>query len=241
MIESCSRIRGAALRVVSLRRSAPARSPSNSRKLIGEFDQCFPTLLGRYPRSHCRAQTTTVGRKPTRQCFCVRCLLERHGVSRERLQGRCEVPDRRRKPTHQPVRRGSKATSRALYGMSQGNRWLGFPLLRDLALPGYRKHDLQRMRIQEVPMRTSLTAKAKARDGERAQENEPHWRRSMEIAWLVEREGPLSTEFLYCWSGGFEWTNDSLKAIRFCRREDANQVAEIFEFEDVHIREHQWG
>lgn len=152
-VNLCSRIRGAALRVVSLRRSAPARSPSNSRKLTGEFHQCFPTLLGRYPRSQYRAQTTTAGREPTRQCFCVRNLLERHGVSRERLQGRCEVPDRRRKPTHQPVRRGSKATSRALYGMSQGNRWLGFPLLRDLALPGYKEY-VDKPSREGIPSRT---------------------------------------------------------------------------------------
>jgi hypothetical protein len=56
-------------------------------------------------------------------------------------------------------------------------------------------------------------------------------------AWLIERPGP---EWATCWSGGFEWTKDSLKAIRFCRREDANQVAELFEFEDVRITEHTW-
>jgi hypothetical protein len=56
-------------------------------------------------------------------------------------------------------------------------------------------------------------------------------------AWLIERPGP---EWATCWSGGFDWTKDSLKAIRFCRREDANQVAELFEFEDVRITEHTW-
>ena len=58
-----------------------------------------------------------------------------------------------------------------------------------------------------------------------------------ETGWLVERPGP---EWASAWSGGFDWTRDSLKAIRFCRKSDANQVAEIFEFEDVRVTEHQW-
>jgi len=63
-----------------------------------------------------------------------------------------------------------------------------------------------------------------------------------EAGWLIERKGKDgSPEWAICWSGGFDWTKDSTKAIRFCRREDANQVAEIFEFEDVHITEHIWG
>lgn len=61
-----------------------------------------------------------------------------------------------------------------------------------------------------------------------------------EVGWLIERRTP-ETEYLVAWSGGFEWTKESLKAIRFCRREDANQVAEIFEGEDVHICEHMWS
>jgi hypothetical protein len=63
----------------------------------------------------------------------------------------------------------------------------------------------------------------------------------IDTGWLIERLGANGPEWLIAWSGGFDWTTDSLKAIRFCRREDANQVAEIFESEDVHICEHQWG
>jgi hypothetical protein len=66
----------------------------------------------------------------------------------------------------------------------------------------------------------------------------PEAPKPVETGWLIERPGP---EWATCWSGSFEWTKDSLKAIRFCRREDANQVAELFEFEDVRITEHQWG
>jgi hypothetical protein len=60
-----------------------------------------------------------------------------------------------------------------------------------------------------------------------------------ESAWLVERRAS-AIEWLCAWSGGFEWTTDSLKAIRFCRREDANQIGEIFDDEDIHITEHTW-
>jgi hypothetical protein len=62
-----------------------------------------------------------------------------------------------------------------------------------------------------------------------------------ERAWLIERAGEHGPEWATSWSGGFEFTTDSLKAIRFCRREDANQVAEILDGEDVRITEHQWG
>jgi hypothetical protein len=66
-------------------------------------------------------------------------------------------------------------------------------------------------------------------------------KRSDQTAWLIERQGKDGPEWAIAWGGGFDWTKDSLKAIRFCRREDANQVAEIFKFEDVHILEHIWA
>lgn len=59
--------------------------------------------------------------------------------------------------------------------------------------------------------------------------------------WLIERRDRAATEWLVCDSGGFEWTPDPLKPIRFCRREDADQVASLFDDIDVHITEHQWG
>jgi hypothetical protein len=63
-----------------------------------------------------------------------------------------------------------------------------------------------------------------------------------ESGWLIERRMQLPPEYLYVpdWSG-FKWTQDSLKALRFSRREDAEQVAHIFENGDVYITEHQWG
>jgi hypothetical protein len=63
-----------------------------------------------------------------------------------------------------------------------------------------------------------------------------------ETGWLIERRMQLPPEYLYVpdWSG-FQWTQDSLKALRFSRREDAEQVAHIFENDDVYITEHQWG
>ena len=65
--------------------------------------------------------------------------------------------------------------------------------------------------------------------------------RAEERGWLIERQDKQPVEWLCAWSGGFDWTTDSLKAIRFCRREDANQIAEIFDGLDVHILEHIWS
>jgi hypothetical protein len=59
--------------------------------------------------------------------------------------------------------------------------------------------------------------------------------------WLIERRDRQAIEWLVCDSGGFEWTADPIKPIRFCRREDADQVASLFDDIDVHITEHQWG
>ena len=39
----------------------------------------------------------------------------------------------------------------------------------------------------------------------------------------------------------FSWTPDSLQAIRFCRRSDAEQVAGMMGDEADRITEHQWG
>lgn len=104
------RIRGAGSSVSCLRRLAPATSPSNSRKLTGEQCQHFPTQLWPYSRSWSGARTTTAGRKPTRQCFCARSPLERHGVSREGSQGRRAIPPDRAPNAHtqEPARRESK-------------------------------------------------------------------------------------------------------------------------------------
>lgn len=62
-----------------------------------------------------------------------------------------------------------------------------------------------------------------------------------ETGWLIERRDREGIEWLVCDSGGFEWTLDPLKPIRFCRREDADQVASVFDDIDVRITEHKWG
>lgn len=64
----------------------------------------------------------------------------------------------------------------------------------------------------------------------------------IEIGWLVERRDRKEIEYLTATLGMWEWTTDSIKATRFCRREDADGVGSIFD-EDFHIYivEHQWG
>jgi hypothetical protein len=65
--------------------------------------------------------------------------------------------------------------------------------------------------------------------------------KSAETSWLIERRDlPNGPHWCYVLCGGFDWINDSTKAIRFCRRDDANQVAEIFDDLDIHITEHVW-
>ncbi len=61
-----------------------------------------------------------------------------------------------------------------------------------------------------------------------------------EQGWLIERSHALGgPKYLFAgWS--FEWTSDPLKAIRFSRREDAEQIASMLETEEVSITEHQW-
>lgn len=61
-----------------------------------------------------------------------------------------------------------------------------------------------------------------------------------ESGWVIEKRGSFPVEYLCASSAGFEFTTDNLKAIRFCRRQDANQVAEILDGEDVAIVEHMW-
>lgn len=64
---------------------------------------------------------------------------------------------------------------------------------------------------------------------------------SNETAWLIERREP-NPEYLYVvdWFD-FHWTTDSLKAIRFARREDAEQMLRMTETEVCFAVEHEWG
>ena len=61
-----------------------------------------------------------------------------------------------------------------------------------------------------------------------------------EIGWLIERRENPEYLFVPEWAG-FGWTPDPLKAIRFARRDDAEQVLKMLESEDAWAAEHQWG
>jgi len=62
-----------------------------------------------------------------------------------------------------------------------------------------------------------------------------------ETGWLIERREP-NAEWLYVvdWFS-FGWTVDSLKAIRFARRQDAEQVLKMIETEVAFATQHQWN
>ena len=61
-----------------------------------------------------------------------------------------------------------------------------------------------------------------------------------EVGWLIEKQVDGRAHWLTCaWT--FGWTDDSHNAIRFCRREDAEQIATMMENEDIRITEHQWS
>ena len=72
-----------------------------------------------------------------------------------------------------------------------------------------------------------------------AENGKPH----DEIGWLVERNLPESghAEWLSSWCGKWEWTTDAYKAIRFCRRQDALRVTEIFKSDNAFMTEHLWN
>lgn len=64
---------------------------------------------------------------------------------------------------------------------------------------------------------------------------------SVDRGFLIERSNGGYPEWLYVCGEVFNWTRDSLEAIRFSRRVDAEQVAAVIG-EDVDlITEHQWG
>lgn len=64
----------------------------------------------------------------------------------------------------------------------------------------------------------------------------------IELAWLIENRDSETVYLTGDPSGYFpNWTADSLEAIRFSRRIDAERVAVIFDDLDIHICEHQWG
>jgi hypothetical protein len=63
----------------------------------------------------------------------------------------------------------------------------------------------------------------------------------MITAWLVERQMEEGPAWLYVidWFA-FGWTGDSLQAIRFSRRQDAEQLLKMLENYECKATEHQW-
>lgn len=62
-----------------------------------------------------------------------------------------------------------------------------------------------------------------------------------ERGWLIEKDvTPPQWFTVFSWEG-FDWTDNSLLAIRFARREDAERIALMMENDDIKITEHQWG
>jgi hypothetical protein len=60
-----------------------------------------------------------------------------------------------------------------------------------------------------------------------------------ETGWLIEKAVDGRPHWLTCaWE--FGWTDDAENAIRFSRREDAEQIASMMENEPISITEHMW-
>lgn len=66
-------------------------------------------------------------------------------------------------------------------------------------------------------------------------------REEQQTAWLCERGGDGPTRYVCVDpSGFFDWTEDVNKALRLCRREDADAVAAIVD-DCWRVAEHRWG
>lgn len=62
-----------------------------------------------------------------------------------------------------------------------------------------------------------------------------------EKAWLVERHFSDRIEYAYMDITGVHWTTDANKAMRLCRRDDAEMLAcGCFDGDDIRIAEHLW-
>lgn len=60
-----------------------------------------------------------------------------------------------------------------------------------------------------------------------------------EIGWVIEREDSEPSRPMYY--AGIEWSYDSLKAIRFARKEDAEAMCRyMFPGEPHRIADHMW-
>ena len=63
----------------------------------------------------------------------------------------------------------------------------------------------------------------------------------METGWLVEIFGVGQPKWLTVDGSGFSWTIDSIQALRFSRKMDAEMVAGVFHILKPIVTEHQWS
>jgi len=63
----------------------------------------------------------------------------------------------------------------------------------------------------------------------------------IERGWLIERRQASCPQWATANDTGFSWTADSLQAIRFSRRSDAEQIAAILGDDADAVTSHQWG
>ena len=61
----------------------------------------------------------------------------------------------------------------------------------------------------------------------------------MSVAWLIEH-GENPAKYLSVENEQYKWTEDVDKAIRFCRREDAEMIGEIVLEDCDRICDHMW-
>jgi hypothetical protein len=65
-----------------------------------------------------------------------------------------------------------------------------------------------------------------------------------QVGWLIEQPDPSGHLWLRCDVDKFQWTKDSLQAIRFARREDAEQLSVYLQergLRNLVVTEHIWG
>lgn len=62
----------------------------------------------------------------------------------------------------------------------------------------------------------------------------------IETGWLLERRSGNKIEWLALEHGDWVWTEDSLRALRFARKQDADAMSEIIS-DTEYVTEHQWG
>lgn len=76
------------------------------------------------------------------------------------------------------------------------------------------------------------------------QDDKPSTQTTPELGWLIEfkpEHQPRPTYYGENGEGVLGWTSDSLSAIRFARKQDAELVIECEGFTEAFACEHRWG